>query len=72
MKFIKVFTNRFTIALVILLTSLGLFSQETKKEKGFWSGWSINVNAGPNLAYTDIDNYRFYRCFSNNSEWRLV
>jgi hypothetical protein len=71
MKFIKVFTNRFTIALVILLTSLGLFSQETKKEKGFWSGWSINVNAGPNLAYTDIDNYRFYRCFSNNSEWRL-
>jgi hypothetical protein len=68
MKLIKVFTNRFTIALVILLSSLAIYSQES--QKGFWSGWSINVNAGPNLAYTDIDNYRFYRCFSNNSEWR--
>ena len=71
MNLIKVFTNRFIIALVILLSSLHIHSQETKENKGFWSGWSINVNAGPNLAYTDIDNYRFYRCFSNNSEWRL-
>ena len=68
---IKLFTNRFAIALVILLLSLQSYSQITKEKKGFWSGWSVNLNAGPNLAYTDIDNYRFYRVFSNNSEWRL-
>ena len=71
MIFYKAFTNRLTIALVIVFLSLQAYSQEIKENKGFWSGWSININAGPNLAYTDIDNYRFYRVFSNNSEWRL-
>lgn len=70
MNFLKVFTLRLAFALVILLFSLHSYSQEKKENKGFWSGWSVNVNAGPNLAYTDIDNYRFYRVFSNNSEWR--
>jgi len=71
MNSFKVFTNRLVIALVILLFSLHTYSQETEEKKGFWSGWSINVNAGPNLAYTDIDNYRFWRVTNNNNEWRL-
>ncbi len=41
-------------------------------ERGLKNGWSVNVNAGPNLFYGDIDNYRFYRVFRNNSEWRIA
>lgn len=67
----KVFTQRFAIALVILLLSLQSFSQITKEKKGFWSGWSVNLNAGASLAYTDIDNYRIWRVTHNNNEWRL-
>lgn len=71
MIFLSVFTKRFAIALVILLLSLQSYSQLTKEKKSFWSGWSVNVNAGACIAYTDIDNYRFYRVFRNNSEWRV-
>lgn len=71
MNFYQVFISRLAIALVILLSSLQLHSQITEEKKSFWSGWSVNINAGASLAYTDIDNYRFYRVFSNNSEWRL-
>ena len=67
----KVFTNRFAIVLVILLLSLQSFSQLSQEKKGFWSGWSINLNAGASLAYTDIDNYRIWRVTHNNNEWRL-
>lgn len=67
----KVFTNRFAIAFVIILLSLHTYSQVTKGKKSFWSGWSINLNAGPNLAYTDIDNYRIWRVTHNNNEWRM-
>lgn len=70
MNFYQVFISRLAIALVILLSSLQLHSQITEEKKSFWSGWSININGGASLAYTDIDNYRFYRVFSNNSEWR--
>ena len=71
MKLLKVFTSRITIAIVIVLSALQVHSQETKGKKSFWSGWSVNVNAGPNLAYTDIDNYRLWRVTHNNNEWRL-
>jgi hypothetical protein len=42
------------------------------QKSGFWSGWSVNINGGANLFYGDTDNYRFYRCFKNNSEWRFA
>lgn len=42
------------------------------QEKSFQvrEGWSLNVNGGVSLFYGDVDNYRFYRVFENNNEWR--
>jgi hypothetical protein len=42
-----------------------------KQQSEFWKDWSINAGGGPNLFYGDTDNYRFYRVFRNNSEWRF-
>ncbi|MBN2172962.1 MAG: hypothetical protein JW731_02440 [Bacteroidales bacterium] len=60
---------RLSLATILVLAGLNLQSQNP--EKGLQTGWSVNVNGGANLFYGDTDNYRFYRCFSNNSEWRF-
>lgn len=59
----------FGILVVLFLNSNSSFSQQT--DLSFDPYWSINVNAGPNLFYGDIENYRFYKSFENNSEWRF-
>ncbi len=56
--------------LILIFIMEPTYSQQA--ETGLSKGWSLNINAGPSIFYGDIDNYRFYRCFQNNSEWRFA
>jgi hypothetical protein len=42
-----------------------------KADSKWLDNWSVNANVGVNLYYGDIDNYRFFRIFENNNDWRL-
>ncbi|MCD4736623.1 MAG: hypothetical protein K8R53_11310 [Bacteroidales bacterium] len=58
----------YTSLILFLIVPLLTISQETSDN--FWNGWSVNVNAGPNLFYGDIEVYNFYPVTKNNNEWR--
>jgi len=68
----KLFNKQVKVGLSLLFLSIFLSLNGQEEKSGFWSGWSVNVNGGANLFYGDTDNYRFYRCFKNNSEWRFA
>ncbi len=59
--------------LSFLIISIFIFNNLSAQDDrpAFWKGWSLNANGGANLFYGDTDNYRFYRVFRNNSEWRF-
>ena len=63
-------------SLRILIIILGIFIttctySQTNNEIGLKDNWSVNVNFGPSLYYGDLDNYRFFRIFDNNNDWRF-
>jgi hypothetical protein len=61
--------NSLLVPLIFLLVSLQSISQESRQN--YEPNWSVNLNAGPSLFYGDIENYRFYKSFENNSEWKF-
>jgi len=66
----RFFRIQFYLTILLSVFFITVNSQETNN--GLWSGWSVNVNGGANLFYGDIENYRYYKSFSNNSEWRFA
>ncbi|MCB2220566.1 MAG: hypothetical protein KQI35_09240 [Bacteroidetes bacterium] len=69
----KIFLSigQFLMCLVFFQLNFSPSAAAQKQQSGFWKDWSINAGGGPNLFYGDTDNYRFYRVFRNNSEWRF-
>lgn len=56
------------VLLALLISNSAWTQPEDQKQ---WKAWSINVNGGVSLMYGDIQNYRFYKVFENNNEWRF-
>lgn len=56
------------VSIILLLPILTSAQSETENP---WKAWSVNVNGGVSLCYGDVQNYRFYKVFENNSEWRF-
>lgn len=61
---------RNVIITLVIFTTLTSYSQSNKKVES-WDNWSVNANFGTSLYYGDIDNYRFFRIFDNNNDWRF-
>jgi len=62
--------RRILLLSMLILVSLAGYCQTD--QSWFSQGWSVNLNAGPNLFYGDIEVYNFYPVMNNNSEWRMA
>ncbi|MCD4746354.1 MAG: SPOR domain-containing protein [Bacteroidales bacterium] len=65
----------FSIRLFIFTMLLSLFTNQLisqESDKKFFDDWSINLNAGANLFYGDIEVYNYYPVTTNNNEWRMA
>lgn len=69
----KTFKSITIFSLLIPLLSLLIINDTIGQDLDlkFNPYWSVNINAGPNLFYGDIENYRLYKTFENNSEWKF-
>lgn len=57
----------------LLCIPLFLYCQtDDTQSSPFLRNWSINLNAGPNLFYGDIEVYDFFPVMKNNNEWRTA
>jgi len=61
---------KFVLTILIIVIAISAYSQ-SNKEIGLKDKWSVNANLGTSLYYGDVDNYRFFRVFDNNNDWRL-
>ncbi len=61
---------RIVLTILVIFITASAFSQ-SNKEIGLKDNWSVNVNFGTSLYYGDLDNYRFFRIFENNNDWRF-
>ena len=68
--YIRFFRLYFILTILFFVITVDVNSQQQSKS-GFWSGWSLNANAGLSLFYGDIENYEFYKAFENNNEYRF-
>lgn len=61
------------ILLSLVISCLSAYSQGEytyMKNSIYWNTWSISGNVGTCLFYGDVENYKYYKSFENNSEWK--
>lgn len=61
---------RIVVTIIIIFITASAYTQ-SNREIGLKDNWSVNLNFGTSLYYGDIDNYRFFRIFDNNNDWRF-
>ncbi|MCB0804809.1 MAG: outer membrane beta-barrel protein [Bacteroidales bacterium] len=57
------------ITVIILLLCVRTFAQN--ENRGFWSGWSLNLNGGTSLFYGDVEHSDLIPAFSDKNEWSV-
>ena len=69
MKTQVVISRRLLLIISLFILFNNIHAQE--KQSKFWKGWGLTAGWGPSLFYGDTENYRIYKVFENNNEWRF-
>jgi len=65
-------STRVISLLIIFVMFTGTASIHAQSgEKGFWSGWSVNLNGGASLFYGDVEHSGLVPAFTDKNEWRM-